>query len=267
MRKEIETKLLRLKIEGREIHKEKARNILIIIVLAAVFYLIPHFYSQLSQLLALDALIILFGGMYIVMDGIPTLGRPLREEYRAFQKVVDAIQILEKSNEPIAYEEAYRCLRHAYKILDVKMSELGEFPLWYNKMKEILEQYHENLELIVLPAIFDSNIEIEHLEEIALAVQSPDLQKMKAINKTLESSYRKHPKPPRKVRIFARKFRESTIGQVLSSLALGYGLIIVICFIYVSATEQDFMVLLKERPEIVILGGLGISGITFWKTK
>lgn len=266
MREEIEKALLRLKIEGKETRKRMARHILIFSILVAFFSLVPYFYSQLTSFWTLDALIIVFGGIYVVFEAIPTLYDPLIPEYNAFKKIARAIQTLEKSNEPIAYEEAYRCLKHTNKIL--KAIELDNLE-WYEEINQTLKRFLDNLELIVLPAISNSIIKTEHLEEIALAVFSINSEKIKAVNKTLESesSYKKYPKPPRKIEIFTRRFRESIIGKLLYSLALGYGLVLTICLIYVVATEQDFMIFARERPDIVVLGGLIASGITFWKTK
>lgn len=265
MHKEIEKALLRLKIEGKETRKEKTRNILVVVILAIVFYLIPYFYPQLILFLVVDIGIIIFGGIYIG-GTIQVLYQPLKLEFHAFQKFAQAIQTLEKSNEPIAYEEAYRFLKHAHKILN--KIELGNLE-WYNEINETLDQFRENLQLIVLPAVANSNIKKEHLEEIALAVYSTNLPQIEAVNKTLESepSYKKSKPPPRRIEVFTRIFRESLIGKLLYSLALGYGLVLILCLIYVFATQQDFMIFARENPEIVVLGGLGISGMTFWKTK
>jgi len=265
MRKEIEKRLLGLQIEAREARRKHTRNILIIVILAIVFYVFWYYYPQLYFLRVVLVFTVVLGGIG-VFGSILLLLQPLAEEFHAFQKIARAIQILEKSQEEIAYEEAYRCLKHAYKTLKgIKLDSL----VWYKEANENLEGFLENLELIVLPAISTSNIKTEHLEEIALAVISEKPLKIEEVNKTLESesSYEKQKPPPRKMEIFSRKFRESIIGKALISLALGYGLILIICVIYVVATEQNFMVFARERPDIVVLGGLGITGITFWKTK
>lgn len=267
MQEEIKKALLRLEIEGKGVQRGKPRNILIIVIFAIFSYLVPYFYPQFSGLFIIDIFIIIFGGVYII-NAIQVLYQPFifKPEFHAFQEIARAIKILEESSEPIAYEEAYRCLNKAYKTL--KKINL-DYLEWYEKINQALNRFLENLQLIVLPAIANSNIKTEHLEEIALAVLSVDSSKTEAINTTLESepSYKKYEPPPRKIEIFKRRFRESTIGNILYSLALGYGLVLAICLIYVVTTQQDFMIFARENPEIVVLGGLVGSGLTFWKTK
>jgi len=266
MKEEIEKALVRLQIEGKETRKTKARNILIIVAVAVLLYLIQYAYPQYSALLVIDALLALFGGIYIVLDAIPAFYQPLKPEFHAFKEIARTVQILEKSNEPIAYEEAYRCLRHAQKILeDIDLDDLE----WYAETNETLKRFLENLQSIVLPAITNSNIKKEHLEEIAIALYSIDPSRIAEVNKTLEAekSYKKSGPSQTKVEAFTKKLRETTVGNIAYSLALGYGLILGICIIYVAATGQDFMTFLKERPDVVILGGGVFSGLTFWRTK
>lgn len=265
MRKEIEKALLRLRIEGKETRKNMARNILIVFSLIAVFFFIPYFYPQLSQLFVIDALIGLFGGMYVFLNAIPKLYQPLRKEHQAFIKIAKAIEILEKSNEPIAYEEAYRYVKEAYGIL--RGVELTKYVEWYREVNETFRQFLDNLKFVVLPAISKSNIKKEDLEAVALAVYETNPSEIKAVNHKLEKSYRKFGPPPKKVEMLKKIMRESLIGNILGSLALGYTVVILISLIYVVATQQDFMIFLKERPDIVILGGLILSGVTFWRRK
>lgn len=223
MRKEIEKALLELEIEGKEARKKTARNISIIVTLAVAFYLIPYFYPQLQALFGIEVLIVLFGGMYVVFGAIPTLYQPLKQEFYAFQKIARAIELLEKSNEPIAYEEAYRCVNKAFKIL--KGIELKKDINLYEKINQTFEHFLENLQLIVLPAIANSNVKKEHLEEIALALNSINSSEIEVMNKTLESepSYKKAKPPPRRMETFTRIFRESSIGRVLTFVSCGIG--------------------------------------------
>lgn len=264
MREEIEKELVELQIVGRETRKSMGLGVLIVCLIIVFFYAVPYFYPQFSVLLPIGVLAFFFGGMFIIFVASPTLYKPLKEEFQAFQKIAKAIEILEKSNEPIACEEAYRSLKRANKILKgIKLDSL----VWYSETNETVKGFLENLELIVLPETITSTIVTEHLEDIALAVVSANPLKIEEVNKTLESNYKKHKPQPTKIDIFSRRFRESMIGKALISLALGYGLILLVCLIYVLATEQDFMVFVREKPDIVILGGLGITGITLWKTK
>lgn len=267
MLEEIEKALLRLEIEGKETRKRMVRNILIYCALVVIFYFIPRLFPQLPQaLFAIDAIIGLFGGLYVVFEAIPTLYHPLESAYYAFKDIIKAIEILEKSDEAIAYEEAYRCVKHASKILHTRILKLDEFE-WFDRVIKILQQFHENLELIVLPAISNASIKKEDLEEIALAVYSVNPSEIEVVNKKLEKSYEKSEPPPRKVEIIKGIFLESVIGKLLYSLALGYGLVLGISLVYVVATSQDFVIFARENPEVVVLGGLIVSGITFWRTK
>lgn len=189
MRKEIQSILTTLEIERKETRKETARNILIVVILATTFFLIPYFYPQFSVFYVVFVLIMIFGGI-VVMDSIGTLYQPLKTESYAFKKIARAIQILEKSKKPITYEEAYRCLKHAHKIL--KNIELKDLE-WYTKTNQTLKKFLKNLQLIVLPATRDSKIKTEHLEEIALAIHSLNPSQIETINETLEkeTAYKK----------------------------------------------------------------------------
>jgi len=267
MHNDIEKALLRLKIEAKEIRKKMRIRIAIFSFLVIITYLIwLYFPSQLGAFFGLWVLVIFFAGAYIFFGAIPKLFNPLSPEYIAFKSVAEAIEILEKSNEPIAYEEAYRCIKKARNKLEYDM-ELSEVTSWYHSIDEILNQFFENLELIVLPEVAESNIKIEHLEEIALALSGLDIEAIKKVNATLETSYKKRPAPPRKGEILVKIFRETSVGKLLTSLAMGFGLILIISFVFAIGTEQEFMTFLRENPEIVILGGLGISGISIWKRK
>jgi len=266
MKHEIEKALVRLEIEGRETRKTKTRNILAIVAVAVLLYLIQFVYPQYSALLVIDALLVLFGGFYTVIDAIPSIYQPLKPEFHAFKEIARAIRLIYQSSDPIAYKEAYRCLRHAHEILtNISLDHLE----WYNETNETLKRFLENLQSIVLPAITNSNIKKEHLEEIAIALYSIDPSKIAEVNKALEAetSYQKSGPSQTKVEAFTKKLRETTVGNIAYSLALGYGLILGICIIYVALTGQDFMTFVKERPDIVIYGGGVFSGLTFWRTK
>ena len=54
-------------------------------------------------------------------------------------------------------------------------------------------------------------------------------------------------------------------GGVIISLCLGYVLILVLSVVYVFATQQNFVVFARGNPDVIIIGGLIASGITFWR--
>jgi len=161
---------------------------LIIIVLTAFFYGVPIYYPQLNALQTIGVLIGVFGGIYIFFDAISTLIQPLRSEAHAFKKIAKAIEILERSKEPIAYKEAYHCIKKAYSILDdIELSELE----WYEEVNQTFEQLLKNIRVLVLPAVNSHEITIRQLEEIAFAILSLNSKEVRKVNKKLESTYRK----------------------------------------------------------------------------
>jgi hypothetical protein len=263
--KGIKEKLMELQIEAKNTRKNTARNILVIVVLVGIFLAVGYYYPQLSALFTIGLLVAIFGGVYIVFLGIPTLYQPLEPEQRAFKKIAKAVEVLGTSDKPLAYEEAYNNVNDACKILnEVKLSKgIG----WYKEVNRTFEHLLKILQTTVLPAIKDNLMKEKHLAEIALAIVSMNQRKVREVNKKLVLNYEKAEPEPSKVETFLTAIRQSTIGKVLGSLMLGYGLVLVVCFLYALGTGQDFMTFLKDRPDIVILGGLIASGITFWKTK
>jgi hypothetical protein len=190
--KEIAKRLVKLEIEAEETRRGTARNIIVVVLLAVVFSLLSYSYPQYGIFIFIDIMIMLIGVFIgIVVIGLPILARPLRTEYRAFQRIAHATQVLEKSQDPVAYRKVLRDVTYAYNALSgISLTKGVE---WYKKTNETLDKFFKNLEMIVLPAIRDSVIRIDHLEEIALAVYSLDPAKIDAVNKTLEaeSSYKK----------------------------------------------------------------------------
>lgn len=269
MRKEIEDALLCLQIEARDTRKRTLVNVGGVISFAVFFYSLSYNYLQYEVIGIVDFLIIFFGGIYIAFEGIPTLYHPLKAEFRAFQKLARATQILEKSDSFVTREEAYRCVKHAHRIL--AKIELKKDIEWYDIVNKILEQFFENLQLRVLPAIISNRMKTEHLEDIALAMYNINPLEVEAINKKLEAepTYTKIRPPPSIRKMFVRKIIESRVSRIACSLALGYGVILLVCLVYVVTTQQDLMIFARENPTPIILGGATISGITvaLWTKK
>jgi hypothetical protein len=281
MKDEIEKALVRLQIEGKETRKTKARNILVIVAVAVLLYLVQYAYPQFSALLGIVALIALFGGIYIVFDAIPSIYQPLKLESHAFKEIAQSIEILEKSNETIAYKEACRHLKKAIRIVrEIELSDLA----WYKQVNVILEEFLsllerfiEEMEKSIVDIIGEMEIPIaekERLEDIALAIYSRDPMKIDAINQTFRGEpWFEDVVVDELMELYKETRREKALailrgsGNIAYSLALGYSLILGICIVYVVATGQDFMVFLRENPETVILGGGVFSGLTFWRIK
>lgn len=258
MHDEIKSGLVELDIKARQKRKSIESNIFIIIGLAIIFFLIPYFYPQYTVVFAIDVLIILLGGFYLVLGGIPKLIEPLEPEYSAFRKIAQAIKVLEESKKDVAYEEAHRDVERAYETLN--SISLSEDIAWYKATNDIFKKFLKDLELIVLPAIGGSIIKIEHLEEIALAIYSLDPAKLDAVNKKLESSYNikilAHLGTRDLVRDFIRSHSTLKVILVGSSFIIG-------CFVFYFA-----VVSYSDIPKGYVLGAsvalfIGLLGIYF----
>jgi hypothetical protein len=187
------------------------------------------------------------------------LYRPLDLEQYAFREVAKAIDVLDVSN-----EEAYNYIEKACDTLKERtLRRVG----WYKEANETVSRFLENLQLIVLPAIHDSKMAKEHLQAIALTIASMNIAETKTMNEMLESNYEKAKPKAKAIHTLLTTIRTTIMWKILVSLASGYVLILAICFLYAIGTSQNFMTFLKDQPAIVILGGLGVSGITFWRTK
>lgn len=264
MREEIEGKLRVLQIEAKETRKRKGLFLLIAITIIALCILALFYYPQFGLLF----IVAVVGGIF-VLDGMNTLFHPLKEEFQAFQNFAHAIELLEKSKDEVVYEEVYRRIKTAYEILkQIDLSELG----WYDWSNDVFEQFLDNLKLIILPAVAEGSIKTEHLEDIALALYETDPATLNAVNDKIESefTYIKKLAGERKITTFGRKVKQSIIGKVLLSLAFGYFFILTASLIYVVLTQQDFMTFARERPDILLTGGLlasGITSVTIWKIR
>ena len=96
MRAEIKANIASLKLEAKKVRREKAYRLFIVLVIIALSIRVMQSYPQFSILIFIP----LFGAIYI-LDGVDTLYNPLKLEFRAFQKIADAIVILEESKEDI----------------------------------------------------------------------------------------------------------------------------------------------------------------------
>lgn len=226
MRNEIKDELTTLRIKAKENRKKKACNSLIIVALAVVFYLISYFEPQLSGFFVLFLVTTALGGFYIFVDAIPSLIQPLPPISQAFKKIVSAIDWLENSKIDLAYKEAYSCLKQAHKILsDIELDELE----WYEDVNQTVEQFIENLQLVVLPATEKSKIRKEDLEEIAVALSSMDVSKLAQMNKSLETQpdYEKVKPSPQKTEIYLKKLKENMPVRLLFANIISFLVVLV----------------------------------------
>jgi len=268
MRKEIEDELFRLGIEAKETRRENAVIVLGVLFAFIVYIMLYYFLIQYRDpyLITFGIVFFVLGGM-ILFNSIQGLLNPLTRESSAFKKIAEGIGILEKSDDPIAYEEAYRCLKKANQILEnLEEKALSDFS-WYEGINQELKRFVENSELIILPAAKNSSIRKDDLEDVAVAFLGKDLSGLNAVNDILEKAYQKQKPPPTAKEWFTRVFRETLAGRVLYCLALSYAIVLLVCLIYAAATGQDFVVFARDNPDVIVLGGVFLSGITFWKTK
>jgi hypothetical protein len=137
---------------------------------------------------------------------------------------------------------------------------------WYEAINQVLLEFRGNLKYIVIPSTEKLKIKLEHLEEMALALVKGEPERINAINQKIatEPTYLKFQPLPQKPLMAILK--ESKMAKIAYSLCLGYVLIVGICAMYVVLTGQDFSAFVRANPAIVIGGGLGLSGLTFWKT-
>jgi hypothetical protein len=270
MRQEIEKTLADINIANKRFRRTLTKatteygagffSLLIPIIILSIFT--PET-APVMVLLGMIPIFIL--GFYFAV-GLYEYINPYSREEIAFKKIADAISILEKSKDPMAYDEAYLCLKKGLRVL--KGTPLSRLR-WYNGTTKTLEEFFDNFELIVLPMTSKAKIKEEHLEKMSLAVYSQKPSAIEEVNKELEMepSYKKEERPLKRRENPFGAFTESKIGRVVVSLSLGYGLIFVICVVFVLATDQNLLVFAKEHPEIIVLGGLGATGITFWRTR
>lgn len=267
MDEEIKSALVELDIEARQRRKRTARNIVIVVALAILFFIIPYLYPQYSILFGIDILLIGFGGLYILLSAIPKLIQPLEPEYRAFRKFAEAIDVLQKSQKEVAYEEAHRDVENAYEIL--KSIGLSEDIAWYKATNEIFGKFLKDLELIVLPATEKSIIKLDHLREIALAIYSLDPVRLTEVNKTLEteSNYKESTIKSGESERIGDKIRRflRTHGSTKDALA-------VCSFIMGSAAFYYFIINFSTIQKEYVFGAsvaafIGLVGIYFRRGK
>ena len=270
MREDVEKALADIEISNKRFRRHLRISILkcgivfftLVSLAIIVFVFAPSTSSGVFTIMAIVGsmpCLFFFAGLYSYIQ-------PDLLEETVYRKITDAIRILEKSRDPMACEEANICLKKALRLL--RKRELSKLT-WYNGTNKIITQFLDNFELVVLPMSLAAKIKQEHLEDIGLAVFYQEPVRLETTNKSLEEepSYKRNERSPPKQKPIFTTLSESQIVRVIVSLVLGYGLIFAICIVFAIVTQQDIIGFMKGHPEIVILGGLGAAGITFWKTK
>ena len=197
--------------------------------------------------------------------------RPLSSTFNAVRNIIDAVNTIDTLHEQIAYEDAYNSLNKALKNLNRLCDNYLVENDWYNKLNNYIVEFVKDLEFVLIPATFDRTINKEDLEDYAFALYSLDKAELMEVKKTIDDRvakgiYKKTEAPTTSNQwTTLNRFSENRIEKLLTSIFLGYGVVLIICGIYVYATQQDFMIFARQNPEIIIMGGLIISGITFWR--
>lgn len=265
MRKAIEGKLKAIQIEAKEIRKKSLPKILIWLFSMIFLFVIPSFNTGLAYFYIFGLVVAMIGIVY-VLDTIDLLIEPLTFEEQAFKKIARAIELLEKSDENIVHEEAYRCVKVAYRKLNkVKLRQSG----WYSFPNKVFNELLDNINSIILPAIAEGVMQIIDLENLALTIYENNPEQLNELNTKikLEPRYQELKSHDKGKKSFMNTFQENKYVKILGSLVIGYGLVLLISLLYVIGTQQDFMVFAIANPEIIVLGGLGASGIAVWKIK
>ncbi len=268
----LDSACLELKLEAKATRRKYAKFLPYLIALVVALVLSSYLgysyqgYPYRSEIVALffagDYTTILIGGAFLIII-IRKLVNPLSQSQRAFQKIVNAIQTLDKSQERIAYEDAYLSLKGALKNLE-KLSSFLTGLTWYAGINKEINQFIEDIKLIVLPLTLDSTIKKADLEDVALALYSKNADELNKVSTALEEKYHKS-EPPAKQETMWHEFSQTRLGRLAISLCLGYALILVLSAFYVFFTQQNFVVFARGNPDIIIVGGLIASGITFWR--
>jgi hypothetical protein len=273
MRKEIKEALFSLDLKAKKIRKEKGIRSIVIIGAIVILYTIDQLlipvgatYPILLATVALAFVLVLtLGGLYVFFLLFPWLIQPLSTESYAFKHITKSIKILEESSTPEAFEEASKEIKAAGKLL--RNANLYD-RRWYVGVNGIIKRFSKNMQQIVYPTVCKLKIKIPDLEDIAIALARWDSTEIEKLNARLETepTYEKIEPPLQTSQAIINRLRENRLAKMGYSLVLGYALILAISGIYVVATGQDFLIFVRTNPAIVIGGGLGLSGITFWKT-
>lgn len=260
---------IELKYKGYRQRKTRSNRIkycfvgLIISLFAApmlILAFVPSFYSSIFTPLAG------FGAIFLFI--IYTRMIPVEfTETEIFARIYKTLENLEL----YLSEQANFYLKRAVKNFHAAVNELDNLTIGHRSYPSIVRrevgesifQLHDSLRKRILPLIISGDpseikIAFQQLEELALLLCEPKLERFQAYNKSLESIEEKEIEEMPKIRIFYRIF-ESRLGRLLSSLAIGYFFVAAISVGYCYFVGLGFVAFLYTNPSIIILGGATLS--------
>jgi len=223
-------------------------------------------------------------GFFAFLFGVTLLGgffylgsRPWMSEsieMKIFVNLYEAIDMLEtysKSKEKVCLKKAVKFIQKAINSIRrfIENSTSVRCSLFHKEIVSNFEKLKASFQNRILPRVSSAKnleVSINLLRDIANTFGRPeqeiDLNSLVSINQQLEKFKPIELKPEPS---FITKIKQTTAGRILYSLTLGYLLILIICFVYATGTNQIFATFIRENPEIVIIGGLIASGIAFYK--
>jgi len=107
MREEIRKQLIGIKLSKKEMQKKFGVVVLFLAVIV-VLLVLSYLYFPLNQLLKDIILVFSILSLLAIIVVVRIYYIAIPENILAFLKITRAIEILEESNTPIAYKEAYR---------------------------------------------------------------------------------------------------------------------------------------------------------------
>lgn len=257
MHPSIESKLAALEIRKND--RRKKGVILIIISCIPIIYLLMAYFNVISApqiiLPLIDVIIML--PLMILGLGVILILNPYSTTDRAFCEVIDAINMLQKSTQnELLRKHAFKKIKKAASIL--QPLERGK-SRWYIDTRKEEQKFIRNLNTLVAPAVLDGNLEPGFLTEIALLFTDTNILGIKKMNEVLERNFEYKEAFDKSMMDNILNYYDTKIGRIMASFIMGYFIILLCTFIFSLITQQNPTIFIKERPEIILIGGATIS--------
>jgi hypothetical protein len=263
MKKDLEQHLLEIQLEAKRRRRFALKFVigdLVVIFVVSLAYFFVSLAENIKSTMPLIVAILIYS---LVFYFARWLIRPLAPQERAFVEIFEAIKLLKKSSEKIFLEETLSHLKKAHKLLERVSLEYLNFYMEVNNEVRRLREITKG----VIPALKNGELELAELEEIGSTLAEPTLENLKRTNDQLWEKYHGKELQEFGLRYHASRFFAATPGRAVMSLALGYGLIILISFVYCLFVDIDFVLFCKQNPSTIIMGGAILSGISFFGKK
>lgn len=243
--------------ETRRESRKKGAILVLLAVLFIVIFIFNYYYIK-NPAIHNVFFPLFIGTIFLVIFGIVMIFQPLNNDEIAFCKIIDASKNLEDSiMNPDLRKLAHRKVLDAAKILEYR--DIGNAP-WYSKIKATEKRFIHNLKTRVAPAILEGKISELLLRQYALVFTNPDIDEMEKINRVIEE-YEEIEIPETGYALTITSFLKSKIGKAISSILLGYTVMILLSLLYSLWIKKDFKLFLEENPKIILHGGAIIAGV------